>query len=254
MHDPLPVVLEMERVWVSAMHDPAQPMIRDIDWRIHAGEFWIVAGLPGSGKSDLLLTAAGLLAPFDGDYRLFGEPIANRPDEELLPARLRVGLVFSADGRLFHHLTVAENLALPFCYHHNCVLSDARDRVQAVLKSTELEPLANRLPGQIHRNLRQRVALARALILEPELLLLDDPTRGMDPRQIRWWLRFLESLHSERESHRPITLVVATDDLRPWVKVGDRFGLIDDGRWIVIGNQQQLAQRDDPLLRELLMD
>lgn len=249
-------VVEMEHISIASMHAPHLARIHDVQWRVRAGEFWAVAGLPGAGKSDLLLTAAGLLAPLSGEHRLFGQRIQGRPDAEQLRVRLRVGLVFSDEGRLFTHLTAAENLALPFCYHHNCEFSEARDRVDAVLRWTGLEELADRLPMQIPRNFRERVALARALVLRPELLLLDDPIRGMDPRQIRWWLRFLEGLHGGHEltGGKPLTVVVATDHLRPWVELSNRFGLIHEGRWTVANSPTELSELKEPQLQELLME
>src|SRR6185369_12442975 len=121
----------MESVAAGSLQDPAATVLADINWKVMPGDFWVVAGLQGSGKSDLLMLTAGLMAPLSGQYWLFDEemPIF---DEARLPQRLRLGLVFES-GQLFNHLTVRENLALPLRYHQNLTKSEAAARVKAML-------------------------------------------------------------------------------------------------------------------------
>ena len=168
--------------------------------------------------------------------------------------QLRVGIVFPYGGRLFNQLTVAENLSLPFCYHHNCEADAGDKRVQHVLELMELGELAQQTPAVITRNLRQRVALARALVLSPELLFLDNPLAGLDPREARWWLEFLDAL---RKGHgvtdgRPLTLVVSTDDLEPWGERGEQFAYLANRRFVPVGDRAELRNQSTPALRELL--
>src|SRR6185503_1839481 len=106
-------ILEMINVAVASAQSPVTPAVEGVDWRVSEGDYWVVAGLPGSGKSDLLATAAGLQRPLSGTHLLFGKEPTQSPESELLSERLRVGLVFENGGRLFNHLTVAENVALP---------------------------------------------------------------------------------------------------------------------------------------------
>ena len=116
--------IEMTGVAVGALRDPDTTVAEGINWTVNAGDYWVVAGLHGSGKSDFLMLTGGLMAPRQGRYRFFGEemPIF---EEARLKERLRLGLVFEG-GQLFNHLTVAENVALPLRYHHN--LSRSRGR------------------------------------------------------------------------------------------------------------------------------
>jgi len=171
-------LIEMDNVTVAAGDVSERAAVVDVNWRVAAGEYWIVGAPPGSGKSRLLATAAGLLRPFAGDCRLFGREIERLSEEEMLVLRLRVGLVFEDGGRLFNHLTVAQNLALPVSYHRNCPSREAEDQIAAVLETLELFPLAQHTPGRLNRSARQRAALARAIVLKPEVLLLDNPLRG----------------------------------------------------------------------------
>jgi ABC-type transporter Mla maintaining outer membrane lipid asymmetry ATPase subunit MlaF len=237
-------LLELRDATIPALDAPARPMIEAVDWSVTAGEYWVIGGRPGSGKSDLLAVAAGLVRPLCGRHRLFGRELTGRQGDELLPERLRVGLVFDDGGRLFSAMTVRDNVALPLCYHRHCAPEAVRDRVNAVLEATGLTALGNRPGGRINRSWRQRAALARALALEPEALLLDNPLTGLDPRQVRWWLEFVDALVAGHPvlGGRPATLVVATDELRPWRQRGDHFALIDGGRWRLVGGRADLER------------
>lgn len=225
-----------------------------IDWRVAAGDYWVIGGLPAAGKSDLLATAAGLQRPAQGRLFLFGQDTEHLGEEALLRERLRVGLVFADGGRLFNHLTVAENVALPLCYHHNCPVAEVWEPVQAILELTGLTALAHNTPGVISRSWRQRTGLARALALKPELLLLDNPLAGLDPRQMRWWLNLLASLSAGHAimDGKNVTLVVTAGDLRPWVEQGRQFALLQQNRFLPVGGKAELNASAEPSLRELL--
>lgn len=229
-------------------------MIEKVNWTVNAGEYWVIGGAPGTGKSDLVSTAAGLQRPGSGTHLLFGDELARLSEAEQLKRRLRVGLVFQAGGRLFSQLTVAENLALPVCYHGNLALEEAQPLVSRVLELTGLSGFSRRPAASLTRNLHQRVALARALMLKPEVLLIDNPLVGLDPRQAYWWMDFLRKLSRGHEivDGRPMTLVVAADDLRPWREHATSFAVVHEKQWIPVGTREQLEASAAPEVRELL--
>ena len=244
----------MTEVAVSAIRVPERVVIDGVRWTVCAGDYWVVGGLPSSGKSDLLTTAAGLMRPAGGAIRLFGKDLSRLHEEERLQTQLRVGMVFGSGGRLFNNLTVGENLALPLRYHQNCAPGGAQERVHAVLQAMELPDVAHSTPATLNRNLRQRVALARALVLSPELLFLDNPLAGIDPRETRWWLDFLDALQKGHPllEGRPLTLVAGTDDLQPWTSHGRQFAFIDHGRFVHVGGRSELMKMENQALRQLL--
>jgi len=246
--------IEMIDVTIGTTSVVESIAVEGIDWSIAPGDYWVVGGPPGSGKSDLLATMAGLYRPLEGTLRLFGHDIAELGEDDFLAARLRIGLVFENGGRSFNHLTVAENAALPLRYHHNGQTVETGKRVKTILEAIGLAPFANAIPGQLNHAWRQRVGLARALATCPEVVLLDNPLAGLGPQESRWWGEFLAQLSSGHEvmEGRPTTLVVACHDLRPWTDQGKQFALLKQKRWAPIGGRAELTCSNDPLLRELL--
>ena len=245
-------VLEMIGVTIPSRRAPEQVAVADVDWTVDRGDFWVIGGLQGSGKSDLLATAAALAQPESGTLRLFGQEITPSYNDEGLAERLRVALVFGDGGRLFNHLTIEENVALPLHYHHpDSSVSAAR--VTALLEATETADLRDAAPSSLGQSRRQRVALARALALKPEVLLLDNPLASLDPRQTRWWIDFLDQLAAGHPllDGSPLTIVVAAEHLRSWQQPQRRFALLEDTRFTVLTDPSALDAHP-PIWRELL--
>jgi len=246
-------VIEMRDVSVGAMRDIGFIVLEGVNWSVTPGEFWTVAGQQHSGKSDFLMLTAGLMAPVKGDCRLFG--IDTRTlGEAKLAERLHVGFVF-AGGQLFNQLTLRENVALPLQYHRDLPSAAAAREVEVLLELLELTPLADIAPPNISDNWRQRAALARALVLKPEVVLLDNPLGRLGGRHLHWWLRFLDQLWHGHEwcGGRPITMVVTTDDLRPWRPGNRKFALLHDKKFSPLGSWNEVESANDPVIKELLV-
>jgi ABC-type transporter Mla maintaining outer membrane lipid asymmetry ATPase subunit MlaF len=247
-----PPVIELRGADIGALRDAALTVAGDVNWSVRPGEFWVVAGQQQSGKSDLLMNAAGLVAPVRGSCRIFGCE-TGAFGEAQLAERLRVGLVF-AGGKLFNHLTVAENVALPLRYQKNLTAAEAAETVGALLELVELTPFADSTPVNLAVNWRQRTALARALALQPELLLLDNPLAGLGVRHRQWLQQFLDRLWRGHEwfGGRPLTLVVATEDLRPWQDAQRKFALLHEKKFIPLGSWAEIENMEHAAIQELM--
>lgn len=247
-----PTVIEMRGAQIAALRDPSLVVLEDVSWSVLPGEFWVVAGPQQSGKSDLLLHAAGLVTPTAGSCYLFGCD-TREFDETQIAERLRVGFVF-ADGKLFNQFTIAENVALPLRYHKNLTEAESGRAVELLLELLELSPLANVTPGNVAASWRRRAALARALVLKPEVLLLDDPLGGLDGRHRLWLRQFLDQLWRGLEffGGRPMTLVVTTDDLRAWPHPQRKFAVLHEGTFFALGGWNAEEFSRHPAAKELL--
>jgi ABC-type transporter Mla maintaining outer membrane lipid asymmetry ATPase subunit MlaF len=248
------LVIEMRDANVATMRDDSHIVLEGVNWSVSAGDFWVVGGQQYSGKSDLLMLAAGLMGPAAGISRVFG--IATQDfGEDYLAERLRIGFVFQG-GQLFNRLTVAENVALPLRYQTNLSRAETAGVVGGLLEMLELTALADVTPGTISLNWRLRVALARALVLKPELLLLDNPFTGLGVRHWQWLLRFLEQLWRGHDwlAGRPMTLVATTDDLRSWESPARKFAFLHEKTFVRLGSWDEIVTNKHPAVRELLAE
>lgn len=234
-HDP---VIELQHADVISSHRGAV-VVHDVDWTISAGEFWIVGGAYGSGKTDLLSTAAGLQRPENGRVLLCGADITQVPEPEMARLRKRVGLVLKHGGRMFANFTVLENITLAVRYHENLGPIEAAKKVEPILDATGLTQVATRIASTLGPSLRVRIGLARALALHPEVLLLDEPLSGLDLPAQRWIIDFLQKLCND-DQQNPTTVVVGTNNFEPWTEHGTRFGILKDKHWLALGGREEL--------------
>jgi ABC-type transporter Mla maintaining outer membrane lipid asymmetry ATPase subunit MlaF len=247
-----PAAIELRGVEIGAMRDLGLTVLEKVDWSVAPGDFWVVAGQQHSGKSDFLMMTAGLMPPVKGSYKFFGNE-TQIFDESRIADRLRLGLIFE-NAQLFHYLTIAENVALPLQYHKNLELDEAIEAIQELLELMELKAVAGTTPANLARSWQKRAGLARALTLRPEILLLDNPLGGLDAHHSQWWLRFLDELWRGHRSFgaQPMTIIVTTDDLRPWRNAHRKFALLKEKNFVQLGSWNEVSSADEPVVKELL--
>ena len=245
-------VIEMKNVSFAALRDQSMIVGREINWTVQRGDYWVLAGLEDSGKTDFLMLAGGLMPPAAGTYRFFGEDMPIYEDARIRE-RLRLGVVFDG-GQLFNHFTVADNVALPLRYHQNLSKADAQPELASILDALELTPWAHSTPGAIGRNWQKRVGLARALMLRPEVLLVDNPLGGLDLRHASWWLAFLGRLSQGHPlfEGKPLTIVTTAAEFSSWRWHAKQFAVLRDHHLVVLGTWRQVEEASDELLHELM--
>jgi phospholipid/cholesterol/gamma-HCH transport system ATP-binding protein len=202
-HDPAPAAGPVVAFRDVSIAFDGPSVLQDVSFSLAPGETRILLGPAGVGKSVLLKLVNGLLRPDEGSIQLFGEEIAQMPEEKLFPLRTRIGMVFQ-EGALFDSLSVRDNVAYQLIGEG--VPDDEIDlRVRDALRFVELERTFDLFPGSLSGGMRRRVAIARALIHQPELILYDSPTGGLDPITST---TIIELIVKERDVYRTPSILV----------------------------------------------
>ncbi|MDD5301017.1 MAG: ABC transporter ATP-binding protein [Gallionella sp.] len=215
---------------------------RDLNLEVKTGEVMAMVGGSGSGKTTLLRHIVGLTQPSRGEIYLFGENLARLDRDDARQIRNRFGMLFQ-QGALFSALTVYENIAFPLRELRQFDEETIHLLVMHKLAQVELEPKhAWLLPAQLSGGMIKRVALARALALEPELLVLDEPTAGLDPDRSTKFIRLIKNLRKQLG----LTVIFVTHDLDTLVELTDRVAVLADHHIIASCSLPELANVDHP--------
>ncbi len=215
-------------------------VLRGVDLEVAKGEILALVGGSGSGKTTLLRQMVGLLPPTEGEVRLFGEPLMSGSLRQDRALRRRFGVLFQ-QGALFSALNVFQNIAFPLREMRLLNEDMIHDLVMLKLAQVELEPMHARLmPAELSGGMVKRVALARALALEPELLLLDEPTAGLDPDRSAGFVRLIRGLHRQLG----LTVVFVSHDVDTIAALAQRVAVLADRRILVQGTTQDVMAMD----------
>lgn len=218
-------------------------VLKDVTFNVEPSEIFVLMGPSGSGKSVLLKHVVGLELPTSGRVTVDGHDAASETTRE----RVRMALVFQS-GALFNSLSVYDNLALYPREHRTANEAGIRDKVLHALKILSLEGTAKKSPSELSGGMRKRVAIARALVMEPQLMLYDEPTSELDPLTSA---SISEIIGSLREEYHVTTIVVSHDrDLA--LNIADRVGILMDGRLHFLGPPYELEKPKDPLVADFL--
>lgn len=218
-----------------------------LDFEVWPGECLVILGRSGSGKSVTLRQLNGLEKPDAGSVAFGGVDLVPLGERELFPLRKRIAMLFQS-GALFDSMTVFENVAFPLREHTRQSPDEIGARVAEVLELVELPGIEEKMPADLSGGMRKRVALARSLSLQPEVLLFDEPTTGLDPMTADSISHTIATA-SERVH---TTSVVVTHDLALARTVASRLAFLDEGRFRFVGTWEEAEASADPLVVHFL--
>jgi phospholipid/cholesterol/gamma-HCH transport system ATP-binding protein len=218
-----------------------------VSLRIEAGESVVIIGRSGSGKSVLLKHLIGLLQPDAGQVLIDGEDIVGMNERELLPVRRKFGMLFQG-AALFDSMTVAENVGFAFRRDRQMSASEIQRRVAAALEVVDLPDIEDKKPSELSGGMKKRVGLARAIVYQPQIVLYDEPTTGLDPIVAD----SIDQLILRVRDRFEVTSVVVTHDMRTARRVGQRILMLHEKKIYAAGTPDEIFSSGDPLVRRFI--
>ncbi|HEY5043794.1 MAG TPA: ABC transporter ATP-binding protein [Verrucomicrobiae bacterium] len=224
-----------------------QLVLDGVNLRIENGESAVIIGRSGGGKSVLLKHLIGLLQPDAGDVMVDGENITRMTERQLLRVRRKFGMVFQG-AALFDSMTVAENVAFGLRRHEHLTEGEIEKRVAAALELVDLPGTQHKKPAELSGGMRKRAGLARAIIYEPQIILYDEPTTGLDPIVAD----SIDKLIIRVRDHFKVTSVVVTHDMRSARRVGNHVFLLHAKKIYAHGTPEEMFTSQDAIVRQFI--
>jgi phospholipid/cholesterol/gamma-HCH transport system ATP-binding protein len=218
-----------------------------VDLDIESGQTVVVVGRSGTGKSVLLKHIIGLMKPDAGSVEIEGVNIVGMSEREMAPVRRRFGMLFQG-AALFDSLTVGENVGLGLREHHLKSEDEIRHIVSERLEWVDLAGTENMRPSSLSGGMRKRAGLARAIAMDPDYILYDEPTTGLDPITAD----AIDALIRSLQKRLGVTSIVVTHDMVSANKIGDRMAMLHDGGVVFEGTMEEGRTTKDPIVRQFI--
>ena len=222
-------------------------VLQGVDLSVRKGENLVVLGKSGSGKSVLIKCMVGLVIPDEGSIRLLGEQVIGISGKQLNALRVKIGFLFQG-AALYDSMTVRQNLEFPLRRHRK-ELSRAEllEKTEEALENVGLREAVNKMPSELSGGMKKRIGLARTLILDPDIILYDEPTTGLDTITSKE----ISELIREMQERKKVTSIIITHDMACARHTGDRITVLRDGKIASEGSYEQLEQSEDEWIRSL---
>jgi phospholipid/cholesterol/gamma-HCH transport system ATP-binding protein len=221
-------------------------ILEDVSFRVETGESVVIIGRSGGGKSVLIKHLIGLLSPDAGEVKIDGEEIVGLNERQLLRVRRKFGMLFQS-AALFDSMTVAENVGFAL-QREGKPESEITRKVAEALEVVELSGTEKKKPSELSGGMRKRVGLARAIIYEPQIVLYDEPTTGLDPVVSD----SIDQLIMRVRDRLKVTTVVVTHDMRSARRVGQRILMLHDKKIYVSGTPEEIFSSEDPVVHRFV--
>src|SRR4051812_2274433 len=222
-------------------------VLNDVSLNIEPGKCIVIIGASGTGKSVLLKHIVGLLQPDTGEVWFKGQRIDTLPERKLMEVRQRFGFLFQMSA-LFDSLTVLDNVAFPLTEHTKKTKDEIKQIAQQKLGMVGLPDVGAKMPAELSGGQRKRVALARAIALDPEVILYDEPTTGLDPIRSDVINELIVKLQKELK----VTSIVVTHDMQSAFKVGDRIVMLHEGKLIFDGTPHEVQTTENEIVKRFV--
>ena len=220
-----------------------QRVLDGVDLRVEKGESVVIIGRSGGGKSVLLKHLIGLISPEEGDVLIQGQSITRMNERQLLKVRRKFGMLFQG-AALFDSLTVADNVGFALRREGQLDENEISRKVSQTLEMVDLAGTQDKKPAELSGGMRKRVGLARAIIYQPEIVLFDEPTTGLDPIVAD----SIDQLIVRVREQLAVTTVAVTHDMRSARRIGQRILMLHNGRVHFTGTPDQTFQSKDPVV------
>ena len=217
-----------------------------VSFDLHEGETLALLGGSGTGKSVLLRSLVGLEQPDQGQILFDGQDLTRMNERQLGPIRTQIGYVFQ-NGALFDSLSVEENLSYPLQEHTDLSKGEIRERVNRILALVDLPGSNDLYPIELSGGMQKRAGMARAIILEPKIVLFDEPTAGLDPINTQ---RLVTNLRTLKQ--RGMTAVFVSHDMPSVFEISDRIAILRDGKIYAIADKHAIEKSEDPIIKSFV--
>ena len=237
-------MIEVEHVCLSF---GKRKILEDVNLTVYDGETMVILGASGSGKSTLLKLIIGLLKPDSGSIKVNGKEISSLTEREMNEERRRMGMVFQYSA-LFDSMSVKENIAFGIRQHRQCSENEIDTIVKEKLHLIGLDDIQDLMPANLSGGMKKRVSLARAIALEPDIILYDEPTAGLDPIRAT----DISCLIKRTQEVMHTTSIVVTHDLKSAFYLADRIAFLYEGQFLFIGTTDELTRSKDNRIQQFI--